>query len=206
MKKKLTETRTPFAGNSPSLVGLLPTPRARSRAGRQCSRPRSTPTPEFRCFRVTRSRRDVGIGVRSGREGGRSVREWHLSGLIARDRPEQREKCKGGVGSKTGGGEGTRLHKRGSGSAEDGEGPRRPPEGILDDAGDSPPPVFASGGSKRHQAFGRTEAKRRPESPGRHGCRDAQSMALRRCRPEKYPCGRIKNLPSATAMMPKNRC
>ena len=31
------------------------------------------------------------------------------------------------------------LHKRGFGSAEAREGPGRPPEGILDGAGDSPP-------------------------------------------------------------------
>lgn len=31
------------------------------------------------------------------------------------------------------------LHKRGFGSAEAREGPRRTPEGILDGAGDSPP-------------------------------------------------------------------
>ena len=40
------------------------------------------------------------------------------------------------------------LHKRGFGSAEAREGPRRPPKGILDGAGDSHPPYFQQGNDR----------------------------------------------------------
>lgn len=57
-------------------------------------------------------------------------------------------KLQGGSGVKDGGlGGSPWLHKRSFGSAEAREGPGRPPEGILDAAGDAPP-VFASGGRR----------------------------------------------------------
>lgn len=70
-------------------------------------------------------------------------------GLIVNDQPGQREHGKGGAGSRTAWVEGTRLHKRGSASAEDGQVPPQTPEGILDAAGGCSP---FSRGLSHHEA------------------------------------------------------
>ncbi|MDB5346020.1 MAG: hypothetical protein JWP89_4397 [Schlesneria sp.] len=57
--------------------------------------------------------------------------------LLANGTKSQRQ---GDVQSGTTDVEGTCLHKRGLGSAEDGEVPRRSPQGILDGTGGIPPP------------------------------------------------------------------
>src|SRR5262245_37082655 len=69
------------------------------------------------------------------------------------------------------------LHKRGLGSAEDRGGGRggRPARSLT--ARGIHPLLFCVRGLEGRQASSRTGAKRSPESPGRHGCRDAQRMS-----------------------------
>jgi hypothetical protein len=86
------------------------------------------------------------------------------------------------------------LHKRGFGSAEAREGPRRTPEGILDGAGDSPPVfVFHMRGREGAIALRRTAATRSPEALGRPDgrCRSLLGRPRRKCRLEGRFSGRL---------------
>lgn len=71
------------------------------------------------------------------------------------------------------GAEGTRLHKRGIASAEDGEEPHPEPQGILDAVGDSPP--YLRQGSRGALAVGTpTERSGAGRARSRMEARDVQ--------------------------------